>query len=107
MIIDFLSPSVGFLNQMVKQISGPTIPFMQMSSDFVPIYVTSGIWQETGWNAILYLAALTNINTELYEAAEIDGASRWQQTLHVTIPGIMPTIAILFILTWERTERRI
>jgi putative aldouronate transport system permease protein len=71
---------------------------MQTSSYFVPIYVISGIWQETGWNAILYLAALTSINTELYEAAEIDGASRWQQTLHVTIPGIMPTIAILFIM---------
>jgi putative aldouronate transport system permease protein len=98
MVIDFLSPSVGFMNQIVKHFWGTTIPFMQTSSYFVPIYVISGIWQETGWNAILYLAALTSINTELYEAAEIDGASRWQQTLHVTIPGIMPTIAILFIM---------
>jgi ABC-type polysaccharide transport system, permease component len=71
---------------------------MQESSYFVPIYVISQIWQETGWGAILYLAALTGINTELYEAAEIDGAGKWKQTLHVTIPGIMPTIAILFIL---------
>ena len=98
MVIDFTSPSVGILNQFVKHVWGTTIPFMQISSYFVPTYVISGIWQETGWGAILYLAALTNINTELYEAAEIDGAGRWQQTLHVTLPGIMPTIAILFIL---------
>jgi len=98
MIIDFLSPSVGFVNQVLKQLTGHTIQFMQISSYFVPIYVISGIWQEMGWGAILYLAALTNINTELYEAAEIDGAGRWKQTLHVTIPGIMPTVAILFIL---------
>lgn len=98
MVIDFTSPSVGILNQFVKNVWGTTIPFMQISSYFVPTYVISGIWQETGWGAILYLAALTSINTELYEAAEIDGAGRWQQTLHVTIPGILPTIAILFIL---------
>ncbi len=98
MVIDFTSPSVGVLNQFVKHVWGTTIPFMQISSCFVPTYVISGIWQETGWGAILYLAALTNINTELYEAAEIDGAGRWQQTLHVTLPGILPTIAILFIL---------
>lgn len=98
MVIDFLSPSVGFMNQIVSFFTGHTIQFMQESKYFVPIYVISGIWQETGWNAILYLAALTNINTELYEAAEIDGAGKWMQTLHVTIPGILPTIAILFIL---------
>jgi ABC-type polysaccharide transport system, permease component len=98
MIYDFLSPSVGIINQVVKFFTGNTIQFMQVSKYFIPIYVISAIWQETGWGAILYLAALTGINTELYEAAEIDGAGKWKQTLHVTIPGIMPTIAILFIL---------
>lgn len=98
MIIDFLSPSVGIVNQILHNLTGQTVQFMQESSYFVPIYVISQIWQETGWGAILYLAALTGINTELYEAAEIDGAGKWKQTLHVTIPGIMPTIAILFIL---------
>jgi putative aldouronate transport system permease protein len=97
-VIDLLSPSVGFINKIVVFFTGHTVQFMQEPGCFVPIYVISGIWQETGWNAILYLAALTNINTELYEAAEIDGAGRWKQTIHVTIPGIMPTIAILFIL---------
>lgn len=98
MIIDFLSPSVGFFNHIVQFFTGHTVQFMQISGCFVPIYVISGIWQETGWGAILYLAALTGINTELYEAAEIDGAGRFKQTIHVTLPGIMPTIAILFIL---------
>lgn len=98
MIYDFLSPSTGFVNQIVKSFTGNTIQFMQISSYFVPVYVISAIWQETGWGAILYLAALTNINTELYEAAEIDGAGKWKQALHVTIPGILPTMAILFIL---------
>jgi putative aldouronate transport system permease protein len=98
MIYDFLSPSTGFLNQILKAYTGNTVEFMQLSQCFVPIYVLSAIWQETGWGAILYLAALTNINTELYEAAKIDGAGKWKQMLHVTLPGIMPTIAILFIL---------
>lgn len=98
MVIDILSPSVGFFNKIVEFFCGHTINFMQESKYFVPIYVISGIWQETGWSAILYLAALTGINPELYEAADIDGASRWQQTIHVTIPGIMPTIATLLIL---------
>ncbi len=65
---------------------------------FVPIYVTSGIWQEIGWGSIIYLAALTGISQELYEAAEIDGAGRWRQLLAVTLPGIIPTIVILLIL---------
>jgi putative aldouronate transport system permease protein len=98
MIFDILSPSGGFVNQIVHYFTGSTIQFMQTSSCFVPVYVISQIWQETGWGAILYLAALTNINTELYEAAEIDGAGKWKQAIHVTLPGIMPTIAILLIL---------
>ncbi len=65
---------------------------------FVPIYVTSGIWQEVGWGSIIYLAALTGIDQELYEAARIDGAGRWKQTLYITIPCLVPTIIILFIL---------
>ena len=65
---------------------------------FVPLYVISGIWKEIGWGSIIYLAALTGIDQELYEAARIDGAGRWQQTLHVTLPGIFSTIIILLIL---------
>lgn len=65
---------------------------------FVPVYVISGIWQNMGWDSILYLAALTSINANLYEAATIDGAGKWKQLLHVTLPGIAPTIVTMFIM---------
>lgn len=65
---------------------------------FVPIYVISGIWQGVGWGSIIYLAALSGINQELYEAASIDGAGRWRQLFAVTLPGILPTIVIMLIL---------
>lgn len=65
---------------------------------FYPIYIISDIWQGIGWNSIIYLAALTSIDQEQYEAAKIDGANRLQQVLHITLPGLMPTISILFIL---------
>ncbi len=65
---------------------------------FVPIYVVSGIWQNLGWDCIIYLAALTAIDPSLYEAARVDGANRFRQTLHVTMPGIMGTVVMLLIL---------
>ncbi len=65
---------------------------------FVPIYVISGIWQSVGWDTIIYLASISSIDPALYEAAQIDGANRWQQTRHVTLPGLMVTIVILLIL---------
>lgn len=71
---------------------------LNKESAFLPIYTISGIWQTTGWNSIIYLAALTSIDTSLYEAARIDGANRWKQTIHVTLPGIAPTIILLFVL---------
>jgi len=99
MILDILSPSGGIINQIVKGITGKSLQFIQEPKYFVGIYVISGIWQELGWNTILYLAALTGISPELYEAAEIDGASRLQQTFHVTIPGMLPTVIVLLILS--------
>jgi putative aldouronate transport system permease protein len=66
---------------------------------FVPIYVISGVWQQAGWNCIIYLAALSAIDMDLYEAARIDGAGRWRQTIHVTLPGLLPTIILLLILS--------
>lgn len=65
---------------------------------FTSIFVVSDIWQTVGWNSIIYLAALTGVDAQLYEAAMIDGAGRWKQTIHVTIPSIMPTIIIMLIL---------
>ena len=71
---------------------------MQDPAWFRPIYWISGLWQELGWSAIIYFAALTNVDSQQYEAAVIDGANRWQQTIHVTLPAIKPTIAIMLIM---------
>ena len=65
---------------------------------FVPIYVLSGVWQHVGWNCIVYLAALSGIDPTLYEAAVVDGANRWHRLMHITLPGIAPTIIILLIM---------
>lgn len=65
---------------------------------FVPIYIGSDIWQSMGWNSIVYLSALTSIDQELYEAAKVDGANKWNQIIHITIPCLVPTIIIMFIL---------
>lgn len=88
----------GSINGLVAFFTGDNIPFMQRAEWFRTIYITSEIWQGMGWGAILYLAALTTIDDSLYEAARIDGANRWKQTIHVTIPGILPTIVTLLIL---------
>ncbi len=66
---------------------------------FVPLYVISGVWQSCGWNSIIYIAALSNVNTELYDAAKVDGANRWQMIRHVELPAIVPTIIIILILS--------
>ena len=67
-------------------------------SNFLPIYILTELWQTLGWNSIIYLSALSGIDQELYDAAKVDGANRWQQCLHVTLPGIAPTIVIMLIL---------
>lgn len=88
----------GSINAMVKAMGGDAISFMQEADWFRAIYVISEAWQTVGWGTILYLAALTTVDDQLYESARIDGANRWQQTWHVTIPGIQPTMMVLLIL---------
>ena len=88
----------GVVNQGLQAIGKNAIPFMQQAGWFRTIYVSSEVWQTVGWGTILYLAALTTIDTDLYEAAQIDGANRWRQTWHVTLPGIRPTMVTLMIL---------
>lgn len=98
-ILDFFSRD-GLVNYILKSlgiIANP-ISFTSEPGWFRPIYVGSGIWQGLGWGSIVYLAAITNIDPQLYEAALIDGAGRFKQALYVTLPGIMPTIIIMFIL---------
>lgn len=77
---------------------GKSINLLGIAGAFKPIYIISGIWQGLGYGSIIYLAALSGLDQQLYEAAQIDGANRWQQTLHITIPGLMPTITIMLIM---------
>jgi len=88
----------GTVNQLIEKFGGTAITFMQDPSWFRTIYLTSEVWQTVGWGTILYLAALTTIDEQLYEAARIDGANRWRQTWHITLPGIRPTMVVLLIL---------
>ncbi|CAN7398109.1 ABC transporter permease subunit [Paenibacillus sp. LjRoot153] len=97
MMIDFLSRN-GLINQIMGTFGIESIDFLQKEAWFRFLFVSSGIWQGIGWGSIVYLAAMATIDPTLYEAARMDGANRWKQTLHITIPGIMPTIVILFIL---------
>ena len=88
----------GTANQIVEALGGDPVTFLQRPEWFRLIYVVSEAWQTVGWGTILYLAALTAVDDALYEAARIDGANRWQQTWHVTLPGIRPTMVTLLIL---------
>jgi putative aldouronate transport system permease protein len=88
----------GTINQIITAVGGDEIPFMQRADWFRTVYLGSEIWQVVGFGTILYLAALTTIDDQLYEAARIDGANRWKQTWHITLPGIRPTIVVLLIL---------
>ena len=88
----------GTVNQITEAFGGDPVSFLQRPEWFRFIYVASEAWQTVGWGTILYLAALTAVDDALYEAARIDGANRWQQTWHVTIPGIRPTMITLLIL---------
>jgi putative aldouronate transport system permease protein len=88
----------GPINSILAWLGYEKISFISLPEWFSTIYVTSGVWQSLGWGTILYLAAMTGINTELYEAAKIDGASRLRLALHITIPGILPTVMVLLIL---------
>ncbi|WP_217594310.1 sugar ABC transporter permease [Cohnella sp. GbtcB17] len=89
----------GIVNQIVQWFGGQEIMFLQSNSWFRVILVASDVWKEFGFNTIIYIAALTSINASLYEAAAIDGANRFQRLLHITIPGLLPTIILLATLS--------
>lgn len=95
-----LSPSTGVISNLLKNMHlvPQDINLLGSASAFVPVYVLSGIWQSAGWNSIIFIAALSSVDGQLYDAAKVDGASRWQQVLHVEIPAIVPTIIILLIM---------
>ena len=94
----FLSPSEGVLNRVLVNVGIEPIYFMNEPGWFRPLYIVTGIWQNAGWGAIIYLAAISQVDPQLYEAATIDGASRLQSMRHITLPGIAAAIIILTIL---------
>jgi len=96
----FLSPSSGVVNAVIAALGGERINFFAEAEMFSSIYVWSGIWQNTGWNAVIYIAALSGIDPQLHEAATIDGASRLKRVWHIDLPGILPTMVILTIMSF-------
>lgn len=98
MITSFLSPVRGIINTIINTFGGETINFMSNPGWFRTIYVASEVWQTLGWGAIVYLAAISNVDPQYYEAAKLDGASRLRQIWSITLPCIAPTIATMLIL---------
>lgn len=97
-LLAMLSPSEGLLNHGLRALGLEPIPFLTTTATFQPVVVLSEVWKETGWSAILFLAALLSINPALYEAAAIDGASRWQQVRHISLPGLMDVLVLVVLL---------
>lgn len=98
LFIDLLSTNGGIVNKMIVSLGGEPVRFFLDSDIFRTVLVSTAGWKETGWNTIVYLAALAGIDPGLYEAAKIDGASRWKQIIHITLPGLVPIILLMFIL---------
>jgi putative aldouronate transport system permease protein len=97
-MVNFLSPSWGVVNLVLKNLGFEPVFFLASTHYFRPIIVLSSIWKDAGWDTIIYLAAIASVNTELYEAALMDGANRFRRIWHVTLPGIRSTIVILLVL---------
>ena len=98
-----LAPSTGVVNMTLVNVFGVgPIDFLMDKAKWVFTYVVFGIWKDMGWGTIIYLAAITGINPELYEAAEVDGAGRWLKLWHITLPGLRPTIVVLLIMNLGR-----
>lgn len=98
MLTLFLHPDTGIVNMIMKAVGLDSVYFLQKAELFPWVYVISGIWQEVGWGAIIYFAALSGVDKSLLEAAEIDGAGRFQRILYINLPALVPTIVVLFIL---------
>ncbi|NQX64233.1 ABC transporter permease subunit [Paenibacillus qinlingensis] len=97
LMVDFLARD-GLINNVMALFGLEKLAYLSESGWFRTLFISSGIWQNIGWGTIIYLAAMANIDPALYEAAKVDGANRFKQVVHITLPGIMPTILILLIL---------
>lgn len=98
MLVAFVSPDTGLFNIVLKHFGLNQVNFLLQKNTWLATYVLSGVWKDIGWGTILYISALTSIDTSLYEAASIDGCGRFKSMLHVTLPGIKSTIVILLIM---------
>ena len=95
-------PSSGLINVLITNMGGESVPFITEKWHWAVTYIHVGVWQTQGWGTIMYLAGITSISGELYEAAMIDGAGRWKRMWHITLPGIKPTIITLLIINLGR-----
>lgn len=98
LFVTLLSPTDGLVNQIITAFGGNPVSFLQDNSFFRSVVVFTAGWKEIGWNAIVFIAAIAGIDQEQYEAASIDGAGRIRKMISITLPGIMPTIVLMFIL---------
>ena len=98
MIYIFLSPVSGIINMMITGLGGQVIFFMNEEVWFRPVFIISGIWQSAGWSSILYIAALAGVDQELYEAATIDGATKFLKVIHIDLPHLLPIVTMMLIL---------
>jgi putative aldouronate transport system permease protein len=99
---NLLDYSTGLVNRLVEAAGLEPVAFLREARYFWPMIVSAAIWKELGWGSIIFLAALSSIDENLYEAARIDGANRWQEVWHITLPGLLPTISVVLILTAGR-----
>jgi len=102
MMITILSPNNGLVNIIIKIFGGESISFLMNKNYFRSILVLSSIWKEAGWSAIVFLAAITGIDMELYDSAKVDGAGRIKQIIHITLPGLLSTIVLMLIMRLGR-----
>jgi len=98
-VLTLFAQESGIVNHLMQGVTGEAYPFLYKSGSWIAIFLGAGIWKEAGFAAIIYLAALSSIDTSLYEAANIDGANKWRRIWHITLPGISSTIVIMFILS--------
>jgi putative aldouronate transport system permease protein len=101
-VITMFSQETGVMNAIWEKLTGSTYPFLYQEGSWLAIFLGSGVWKEAGFGAIIYMAALANVDPHLYEAANLDGANKWKQIVHVTLPGITPIIVLMLILAMGR-----
>lgn len=99
LLIVLLSPNSGIIGKMIKLLGLGDINLMGDPAAFVPVYVLSDVWQHAGWNSIIYLAALSSVDVELYDACKVDGGTKWHMVRYIEIPALVPTMVVLLILS--------